>query len=89
MSYLADLVKTKVSALGAKDAALFFEVNETVVNGWYNGTRVVPLTAVEKVFDPNSIPVAPKIEEAMWEGKKVAIARFLGIRRLLPSLLFV
>lgn len=74
MSYLADLVKNKVSALGAKDAATFFEVNETVVNGWFTGTRVVPLTAVEKVFDPNTAPPIPKIEEAMWEGKKVAIA---------------
>lgn len=69
---LADQVRAKVSQLGFKDAAQFFETNEHIVKGWFEGNRPIPLAAAEKVFLQGPAP-APKLEECMWEGKKVAI----------------
>ncbi len=71
---LAEQVKAKISQLGFKDAAQFFETSEPIVAAWFKGTRPITLAAAEKVFALGQPIIAPKlIEEAMWEGKKVAI----------------
>ena len=75
MSYLQDLVRQKISELGFPEAASYFSVSETIVRGWAVGSRAVTIAAVEKVFDPSVLTSAPpaKVEEALWEGKKVCI----------------
>ena len=70
---LAEQVKAKVSTLGFSQAAEFFSTSEAIVKAWFEGSRTIPLSAAEKVFALNEPVVAPKIEECMWEGKKVAI----------------
>lgn len=73
MSYLPDLVTSKISEVGVPASAEFFGVNEDVINGWAKGTKAIPLKAVEKVFDPTTVPAKPKLEDCLWEGRKVAI----------------
>lgn len=71
MSFLKDIVNRKIQELGIKESSEFFEVSEQLVRQWQAGSKPISLAAVEKVFVENPVPA--KIEEAEWEGKKVAI----------------
>ncbi len=72
-SVLEAPVLRAIEKLGGLDAAQFFEVGVGRIEAWSSGREKIPLEAVEKVFtDPRYNP-PPKIEEANWDGKKVAL----------------
>lgn len=74
MSYLRELVLQKVRSFSTPaEAAAFFEVGEGLIKQWDAGSKPVSLAAVERVFDVNTMPGTAKVQEAMWEGKSVAI----------------
>lgn len=70
-TYLENLVVDEIRRRGRKDAAEFFEVSDLRVAQWENGSKAISLSAVEKVFSPDLFRA--KVEEASWEGKKVAL----------------
>lgn len=72
MSFLRELVLSKINELGDEAAAEFFGISVGLVSQWRTGSKSVSLNAVEKVFDPEKLP-STKFEEAAWEGKQVAI----------------
>jgi len=73
MSYLRELVHQKIRSFPSMgEAANFFDVSETLVRQWDTGSKPIPLIAVERVFDVESLPGAAEAQEARWEGKQVA-----------------
>lgn len=72
MSYLKSLVTDKLETLSLADAARFFEVPPVTISRWKAGTSPIPISALEKVFDPSD-PAGIKAQGPTWEGKKLAI----------------
>lgn len=74
MNYLRDLVTHKIQELGSDEAAAeFFAVSPGLVAQWRTGSKSPSLAAVERVFDPEKIPTAGRVEQAAWEGKQVCL----------------
>lgn len=74
MSYLERLVLDKINSMDRPDAASFFEVDVDMVAGWEKWPAAIPVSAIEKVFDPDATPGALKAESLLWEGKKVCLS---------------
>jgi len=72
-SPLAKLVIDKIRSLPAGEACEFFREDEGTIAGWSVGNTPIPLSAVEKVFDPTRLMNGGEIRE----GRKVCL--------LLPS----
>jgi len=73
--HLEQLVLFKIKELGHENAAEFFEVGLPLIAQWEAGSKRPSLTAVERVFDPTtySKEFSGKVQEANWEGKRVAL----------------
>lgn len=70
-SALTNLVLEKVRSLPSTEAAAdFFGYEESMVCSWMNGEGVVPLAAVEKVFDLTKL--APKVGGS-YDGQKICV----------------
>lgn len=72
MSFLLKLVLDKLNNLSDKEAAEFFETSALKIKKWRSGASAIPISALEKVFDPTD-PAGIKSEGALWEGKKLAL----------------
>ncbi len=70
MSFLRNLVLAKIKELG-EGAPEFFGVGPVELAFWQNDGEI-PVSAVEKVFNPESF-FKERIEEAHWAGKQVCI----------------
>lgn len=72
MSQLTKLVLDKIQSLPEREAAAFFETTGATIRRWVAGTAKIPISALEKVFDPVD-PAGLKAQEALWEGKQLAV----------------
>lgn len=74
MGYVEQLVNAKLSSLTADEAAEFFGVKKQTIEKWVTGSPI-PVSAAEKVLprDFESRVYTDQLQQASWEGKKVAI----------------